>query len=1376
MMRILKKVGQHQQALKKGRENLKKKLSKIPLRRNSAQLLANFIFFNPYGGYYGPEGSSYNYSPNSGRRIPVKIESDEYTARQGRSPQRRYYDEGVLFTQYLICLQRPHFSPFYFLFYYFLFRAVFQYLPIRDSPNENPHVELALQPGELVLVHGQMDEDCFYWGETLDNRAGLIPSNFVQKVSEEELTTLLQQPLSTEKTFSQLEENYYSSMPSTSTITTNTNNIQNNNKINSKIQQQSVLFNRSESPSFVLSVPQHLAQIKHDFTEIEKQQKHQPDSVCPYPPTDVNKFLLHVCANSQICAVVPGSFKCRALLEDLDLDKFVNVSVRSVGSDGLISPDAACTLAVGTESPVAPQHVRVNNLTPTSAQLCWYPSNSNAEHIILLNAIKVGVCPPTVFQVQINGLIPSTIYRLSVRTKHPRAVLEKRPVERCIDFKTLPKIGLPQPPLDVRVENGPQPGTLLISWKPNSSQPKPPSRAAVHSYLVYADGRCIAEVPGPTADHVLLRLSDLADDSPMFITVRTKTKEGAVSIDSKVVRVPRTGNETNETDGIIQSFSSLPCYSADRIVSSDKNFSSPNKVPTGLLIIPTKQQNTTTKTPLQNNVLNSSINPQLQQQQNKDYYYRNGNSTNEEKEAQNIHSNSSTLYFLEQNYLQKHQQRQRLHSVFPSTSRSFLQSRASNNNIPPLIPSQIAKRMLRTTNIQPPESTRSEPDLRPIKREENNLSRWFVAIQDNQPKIGLYDELLPFKRHQLIKIRQEFLNVYGDVDANGFFWAEARGRFGFVPFNKLVEIAKDDLFLAAEEQVGPSISDRGGQPWTGGISSNQRRMRWGSIKSRSYEHTDSHGRYRHLGGVQSEYETGRGSQPLYYPDSYVDRTIRKGRQLPFTGTLPGGASVGVGGLIEQRSLPDNVKIVREREHREGRDKNYYRSQQINGGIGRVQGKEKKKIIDNEEEEQMGEMTKYQLQQYNNNQQQQQYYQQQHKQRISMEEEEQQQDDGFSYEEQQQEYQQHQMRGIPNQLMVAKYDYDSRHLSPNVDAEQVELSFRQGDLITIFGPMDEDGFYLGELNGIRGLVPSNFLQPVTQSSETFHSTRPKGVAFCSDLNNSDYQIMTKTSIGGNKNKLLLNEQQQFSSGGKGGGQIIGGGTTSGNASKMTTISGGGITTSTKHLNKIQTIQQQQQQPSTITTTTTIPSKSLIKKSSDLSNKTIQQQPNIRKGSHAGAKGPHSLVKKKALVIKFRLFITIKTKLKRMPLIAELEYILIAVIVLNLASSVTIVALSYYLFTKISEAKEPLESIAKGLHSSVRPFYESYTPIVIYVVIAVQHGHTLDEIKSIYQQSKKERKNFVMENFGNDSISKEFCSKYGSLFLKYGFDGERILTNE
>uniref|UniRef100_A0A914NPI3 Fibronectin type-III domain-containing protein n=1 Tax=Meloidogyne incognita TaxID=6306 RepID=A0A914NPI3_MELIC len=279
-----------------------------------------------------------------------------------------------------------------------------------------------------------MDEDCFYWGETLDNRAGLVPSNFVQRVSDEEMSNLLQQTSlqqpSTSKTFVPIEENFCcSSIPSTSTITTTTNAVTQNNKIFNLKQQSPLVINRVDSPSFVLSVPQHLAQIRHDFTELEKQQKHllQPDSVCPYPPTDVGKITvqelkhpdnprvpyprdlqverrlsrslliswlppesgggipLHqqtisqyqaffcvfkkiffekkVCSNNQICAVVPGSFKCRALLEDLDLDKFVNVSVRSVTSDGLTSPDAACTLAVGSESPVAPQHVRWNIAT-----------------------------------------------------------------------------------------------------------------------------------------------------------------------------------------------------------------------------------------------------------------------------------------------------------------------------------------------------------------------------------------------------------------------------------------------------------------------------------------------------------------------------------------------------------------------------------------------------------------------------------------------------------------------------------------------------------------------------------------------------------------------------------------------------------------------------------------------------------------------------------------------------------------------------------------------------------------------------------------------------------------------------------------------------
>lgn len=75
---------------------------------------------------------------------------------------------------------------------------------------------------------------------------------------------------------------------------------------------------------------------------------------------------------------------------------------------------------------------------------------------------------------------------------------------------------------------------------------------------MFADGKNIAQVPNATgevfpwrrslsADHVLLRLADLSDDPPIFITVRSRTREGAVSSDSNVARVPRGRGVLGET-------------------------------------------------------------------------------------------------------------------------------------------------------------------------------------------------------------------------------------------------------------------------------------------------------------------------------------------------------------------------------------------------------------------------------------------------------------------------------------------------------------------------------------------------------------------------------------------------------------------------------------------------------------------------------------------------------------------------------------------------------------------------------------------------------------------------------------------------------------
>uniref|UniRef100_A0A8R1EWW2 SH3 domain-containing protein n=1 Tax=Caenorhabditis japonica TaxID=281687 RepID=A0A8R1EWW2_CAEJA len=126
-----------------------------------------------------------------------------------------------------------------------VFRALFQYLPLRDSPNENPQLELCLQPGDVILVKGEMDSDGFYRGETLDGRQGLVPSNYVERVPDSVLLANARAP----------------------------------------------------SPSFPLRIPQHLSTIAHDFSSPDHSTL--PDSVCPYPPADVTKVTVQEIKNNE---------------------------------------------------------------------------------------------------------------------------------------------------------------------------------------------------------------------------------------------------------------------------------------------------------------------------------------------------------------------------------------------------------------------------------------------------------------------------------------------------------------------------------------------------------------------------------------------------------------------------------------------------------------------------------------------------------------------------------------------------------------------------------------------------------------------------------------------------------------------------------------------------------------------------------------------------------------------------------------------------------------------------------------------------------------------------------------------------------------------
>jgi len=61
-------------------------------------------------------------------------------------------------------------------------------------------------------------------------------------------------------------------------------------------------------------------------------------------------------------------------------------------------------------------------------------------------------------------------------------------------------VGQPDPPSSVQVEVGPQPESLLVTWKPVLTQPKPPSRAAIDGYFVLGDGKIIAQVPSAAGE------------------------------------------------------------------------------------------------------------------------------------------------------------------------------------------------------------------------------------------------------------------------------------------------------------------------------------------------------------------------------------------------------------------------------------------------------------------------------------------------------------------------------------------------------------------------------------------------------------------------------------------------------------------------------------------------------------------------------------------------------------------------------------------------------------------------------------------------------------------------------------------------------------
>ncbi|NXK89317.1 RIMB1 protein, partial [Formicarius rufipectus] len=408
-----------------------------------------------------------------------------------------------------------------------VFLARYSYNPF-DGPNENPEAELPLTAGEYIYIYGDMDEDGFFEGELMDGRRGLVPSNFVERVSDDDLLTFLPP---------ELNDLTHSSYQEKSLVSASTSS---GDKSDFSIEESSIspLASRAEGDQeepvshTAVPYPRKLTLIKQLARSIVVGWE---PPLLPAGCPDIQSYNIYV--DGELRQNVKSGLQTKAVIEKLDLQsRSHRVAVQALtergGSDRL-----RCTFCVGRAPGPAPTLLQVRALTATSAELTWLPCSSNYSHAVFLNGAACDVTKPGVYWYTFQNLQPNTRYVVKLEARPGDTPWEEVPEGQeqhsaVIHFAT-PLAGTPDAPLDVQVEAGPSPGILVISWLPVTIDAEGSSNGVrVTGYAVYADGQKVIEVTSPTAGSVLVDLSQLQ----MFqvcreVSVRTMSQYGE-SVDS----------------------------------------------------------------------------------------------------------------------------------------------------------------------------------------------------------------------------------------------------------------------------------------------------------------------------------------------------------------------------------------------------------------------------------------------------------------------------------------------------------------------------------------------------------------------------------------------------------------------------------------------------------------------------------------------------------------------------------------------------------------------------------------------------------------------------------------------------------------------------
>ncbi|XP_069040687.1 RIMS-binding protein 2 isoform X12 [Lepisosteus oculatus] len=433
-----------------------------------------------------------------------------------------------------------------------VFIARYSYNPF-DGPNENPEAELPLTAGEYIYVYGDMDEDGFYEGELMDGRRGLVPSNFVERISDDDMLSFHPPEVSDlshnsfqESSFHSSSEKHlrlsiHSTEKTDPSVPEEEENLSGLGKVDS-LMSNGFDLDMEEVGDDAVPYPRKLTLIKQLAKSI----------IIGWDPPLVpagwgNVWSYNVYVDKELRLNVPFGSQTKAVLERLDVNlKAYRVSVQSVTEKG-DSDQLRCSILVGRDVCVAPTQLKVESTTATSASLAWLPSNSNYVHAVFLNDEECEIVKAGCYSHCLSNLRPNLRYRVKVEARPHRTPWElplDRRERKCAvtSFITLTAdlpLGPPDAPLDVQVELGPSPGIALVSWLPVTIDAAGTSNGVrVTGYAIYADKQKVLEVASPTAGSVLVGPSQMHIlQAAQELTVRTMSTYGE-STDSVPVKIP----------------------------------------------------------------------------------------------------------------------------------------------------------------------------------------------------------------------------------------------------------------------------------------------------------------------------------------------------------------------------------------------------------------------------------------------------------------------------------------------------------------------------------------------------------------------------------------------------------------------------------------------------------------------------------------------------------------------------------------------------------------------------------------------------------------------------------------------------------------------